>query len=116
MGTPQLTDVHGIGVETARLLAEHGLGGVSLLAAAEVATIEEVPGFGPARAVTVKRAAGLLLTESGAGEDTAENSEPEAKDKKTKKKKKKDDKKGKKSKKGKSDKKKKKKKKKGKKK
>lgn len=102
MELPALTDVRGIGVDTARLLSEHGFGDASALATASIEEIAAVPGFGLSRAGTVKRAAAALLVDAEAqsGGDAAPSasgeSDSKAPAKKAKKKdKKKDKKKGK---------------------
>jgi predicted RecB family nuclease len=84
MTLPELTGVRGIGVDTAQLLAEHGIRDVATLAAAKIEEITAVPGFGPARAAAVKAAAAELLAETGKGVETA--AEPASSGKATKKK------------------------------
>ena len=83
MELPGLTSVRGIGVDTARLLAEHGIGDVLSLAAASIDDIAAVPGFGPARAATVINTAAALLAE--AEPEAVASDRQEAKKKKEKK-------------------------------
>ncbi len=58
---PSLTAVRGIGRSTADVLAEHGIHSVADLAAAKSEAIAAIPGFGPARAAEVIKAASTLL-------------------------------------------------------
>jgi len=101
MSQSQLTDLPTIGEHTARLLAEHGFQSVADLAAATVEKISAVPGFGDARAVTVREAAVQLLQEAPVQEEEAKVKKEKDKKKDGKKKNKKKDKKDKKDKKGK---------------
>lgn len=79
MTTP-LTDVKGIGGATAAKLAETGLDSAEALAAAAIEEIAACPGFGPARATTVRQAAIALLEPQGpaAGEAGSKKSEEKA--------------------------------------
>ena len=58
---PQLTDVRGIGPETAKKLAELGMDNVEALANASIEAISKVPGFGAARATEIRADAARLI-------------------------------------------------------
>jgi len=60
----EITDIQGVGPETAAVLAEHGIRTVEELAGLSTAALLAVPGFGPARAATVMAAATRLLDQS----------------------------------------------------
>ena len=104
MGLPALTDVRGIGVDTALLLSKNGIGDVAALAAARIDDIAALPNFGPARAASVKKAAAALLAvakDATVAESDAEQPKSKKEKKSEKGKKDKKDKKGKKKGKGK---------------
>jgi len=62
---PTMTNVPGIGIKTAELLAEHRVKTPAALAKASIEEITSIPGFSEARAATAIAAAKTLL----AGED-----------------------------------------------
>ena len=62
---PTITDVPGIGIKTAELLAEHRVKTPAALAKASIEKITSIPGFSEARAATAIEAAKTLL----AGDD-----------------------------------------------
>ena len=62
-----MTDVTGIGIKTAEVLAEHKIKTPAALAKASIEKITSIPGFSEARAATVIEAAKTLL----AGDDAA---------------------------------------------
>ena len=64
MSDLDLTAVRGIGPATAKVLAEHGLSTAQAVVEATPEALLAVPGFGPARAKTVKAAATRSLTEA----------------------------------------------------
>jgi len=63
--TLMATDVPGIGAVAARSLSAHGFDTARALAAATVDALAAVPGFGPARAARVKKAAADLVGAGG---------------------------------------------------
>jgi endonuclease III len=94
-----MTDVTGIGVKTAEVLAEHRIKTPAALAKASIERITSIPGFSEARAATVIEAAKALLAGGGAasaGKAKPVSAPADADSKDKKKGKKKDKKKGKK--------------------
>lgn len=70
MATP-ITEVRGIGASTAAVLEKHGFRSAEDLAAATVADIAAVPGFGESRAQKVKDAANDRLNNPPATAEAA---------------------------------------------
>ena len=83
MARPELTDVAGIGAATAEALRKGGIFDVASLAAAPLAKIVAVHGFGPARAQVVKKAAAEALAKPTA-KDAKKKKDGKGKDKKGK--------------------------------
>ena len=101
---PTLTDIEGVGTQTAATLASHGIKNLETLARVPLEEVTAIPGFGPTRAANIQATAELLLrawaeSKGGKGaratQDAAEEgamTETKTKPKKkAKKKKKKDD-------------------------
>ena len=96
---PTMTDVMGIGIKTAEILAEHRVKTPAALAKASIEKISSIPGFSEARAATMIEAAKTLLAGDAAastGEEKPVSAPADAGSKDKKKGKKKDKKKGKK--------------------
>jgi hypothetical protein len=88
MNDAVLGDITGVGVTTARTLVEHGFADVRSVAAAGVADLAHVPGFGPVRATAVKAAAEALNGTRPDADDAMSPSEKDREPKKSKKNKK----------------------------
>lgn len=72
----ELREIRGIGPATAATLAERGIDSVEKLAAADVASVAQVPGFGPRRAEAVQAAARAALPAAAQGGPEREAMEP----------------------------------------
>lgn len=72
----ELHEIRGIGPATAATLAERGIDSVEKLAAADPASVAQVPGFGPRRAEAVQAAARAVLPAAAQGGPEREATEP----------------------------------------
>lgn len=72
----ELHEIRGIGPATAATLAERGIDSVEKLAEADVASVAQVPGFGPRRAEAVQAAARAALPAAAQGGPEREAMEP----------------------------------------
>lgn len=72
----ELHEIRGIGPATAATLAERGIDSVEKLAAADLASVAQVPGFGPRRAEAVQAAANAALPAAAQGGPELEATEP----------------------------------------
>lgn len=72
----ELHEIRGIGPATAATLAERGIDSVEKLAAADLASVAQVPGFGPKRAEAVLAAANAALPAAAQGGPELEATEP----------------------------------------